>query len=225
MKIKALVPMKDLSERVSKKNYRPFGNHKPLFTHIVSTLLKCGKIQEIIINTDSEKIKNYCKCNFPSIQIIDRPENLTDGSIPMNEIIKHDLSLVDGEIFLQTHSTNPLVKSETFDKAINVFLNNFPKKDSLFSVNKYQTRLWDKNGKTINHNKNILLKTQDLEPLYEENSCIYIFERKSFLENNNRIGHKPIIFEMDKFESIDIDEEIDFYIAEKMYHFNLKNKR
>ena len=143
----------------------------------------------------------------------------------MNEIIKHDLSLVDGEFFLQTHSTNPLVKAETFDKAINDFFTNLPKKDSLFSVNKYQTRLWDKYGKAINHNKNILLKTQDLEPLYEENSCIYIFGRKSFLEKNNRIGDKPLIFEMDKFESVDIDEEIDFYIAEKMYQFNLKNKR
>ena len=49
----------------------------------------------------------------------------------------------------------------------------------------------------------------------KKNSCIYIFGRKSFLGENNRIGDKPLIFEMDKFESVDIDEEIDFYIAEK----------
>ena len=96
----------------------------------------------------------------------------------MNEIIKHDLSFGLRRIFSTNPFTNPLVKAETFDKAINDFFTNLPKKDSLFSVNKYQTRLWDKYGKAINHNKNILLKTQDLEPLYEEKFMYLHFWKK-----------------------------------------------
>ena len=201
------------------KNYRPFANGKPLFVHIINTLLVCENISEIYINTDSKIIIEYCKNSFPEIHLINRPEHLVNGDIPMNQIINYDLNNIDGQFFLQTHSTNPLVNAATFDKAVKLFLDNFPKHDSLFSVNKFQTRLWDKKGKAVNHDKDILLNTQDLDPLFEENSCIYIFEKESFFENKNRIGKNPLIFEIDKFESVDIDEEIDFITAEQMYQY------
>ena len=89
--------------------------------------------------------------------------------------------------------------------------------DSLFSVTKVRTRLWDSLARPINHNPAILLRTQDLPPVYEENSCIYIFTRNTLESRHNRIGERPLMFEIDPIEAWDIDEELDFHIAEILY--------
>ena len=222
MKINALVPMRHVSVRVPNKNFKPFGNGKPLFTHVLNSLQNSKFIQDIYINTDSDVVKEYCKKYHEKVILIDRPKNLIKDDISMNEKIKYDLSKIKGDFFIQTHSTNPLIKSTTIDKAIECFFSKFPENDSLFSCTKFQNRLWSFSGQPINHDKNILTRTQDLPPLYEENSCIYIFERKSFLSSNNRIGDNPYIFEIEKFEAQDIDEKFDFFIAEQI--FNYKNQ-
>ena len=83
-----------------------------------------------------------------------------------------------------------------------------------------QTRLYWKNGTAINHNPSELLRTQDLPPVYEENSNFYIFSKDSFNNcGNNRIGLTPQMFEIDKIEAVDIDNPHDFIIAENLYNF------
>ena len=93
-------------------------------------------------------------------------------------------------------------------------MSNFPAYDSLFSVTRLQTRLWDQLTRAINHNPNILLQTQDLPPVYEENSCIYIFTRQILVARRNRLGERPMMFEIPAREATDIDEELDFEMAE-----------
>jgi len=217
-KIKALLPMKGTSERVPNKNMRDF-NGKPLYHAIMDTLLKSKYIEKVVINTDSEIIAEDAKKNFgDSVIIVDRPKEIQGGDVSMNVIINYDLSKVDGEHFLQTHSTNPLLRVETLDKAIETYFENLDKYDSLFSVTRVQTRFYDKNANPINHNPNELLRTQDLEPLYEENSNFYIFSKESFKNaGNRRIGLKPHIFEVNKLEAVDIDEPEDFILAEILY--------
>jgi CMP-N-acetylneuraminic acid synthetase len=119
--------------------------------------------------------------------------------------------------YLQTHSTNPLITSATVEGAVSTFLSNYPTHDSLFSVTRYQTRLWDQLCRPINHNPNILLRTQDLPPLFEENSCLYIFAGDILRESRNRLGRRPYMFEMSPWEAIDIDLEINFRIAEVVF--------
>ncbi|NBD33148.1 MAG: acylneuraminate cytidylyltransferase family protein, partial [Cyanobacteria bacterium] len=92
-----------------------------------------------------------------------------------------------------------------------------PEHDSLFSVTKLQTRLYDEGGNAINHDPDVLLRTQDLPPVYEENSNLYLFSAKVLQERKNRIGKKPLLFEIERDEAWDIDEEIDFRIAEFLY--------
>lgn len=214
--ITALLPMKGNSERVPGKNLRLFGG-EPLFFHILKNLEKIEDIDKIIINTDSIKIKELAS-PFSKVIIHDRPTSICGGHIPMNIVIDYDLSHTGGKFFLQTHSTNPLLQSETIKKAIDFYFNNLNNYDSLFSVTKIQQRLYDKNFIPINHNPKILLNTQDLSPIYIENSCIYIFSKNSFKKNgNNRIGIKPYAFEINQQESYDIDTEDDFQIAENIY--------
>ena len=97
--------------------------------------------------------------------------------------------------------------------------------DSLFSVTPLQTRLFYENGTPINHDPSKLIKTQELPIIYEENSCIYIFSRESFFSNKNRIGKKPIMFPMERLESVDIDDMDDFVFAEHLMEKRLRDEQ
>ena len=217
-KIIALLPMKGHSERVPNKNMKLF-NGKPLYHAIMQALMNSKYIDKVVINTDSETIKKNVNENFRNkVIIVDRPQKLKGDFVSMNEIIAYDLSKIDGEYFLQTHSTNPLVRTQTIDRAIETFFENKEKYDSLFSVTRLQTRLYWQDGKPINHDPKELIRTQDLPIIYEENSNFYIFSKDSFKKaGNKRIGLRPYLFEVNKLEAIDIDEPEDFILAELLY--------
>lgn len=217
-KLVALMPMRHSSERVKGKNYRPFGDGRPLFQHMLDVLVTTEGIDKVVIDTDSPVVFEICQRDYPQVELLERPEHLRDGATPMNNVLLHDISQVESEFYLQTHSTNPLMTSETLKRAVDAFFTNFPVYDSLFSVTRLQTRLWDPLARAINHNPAILLRTQDLPPIYEENSCVYIFSKKILLERQNRIGYRPFMFEMNPFEALDIDEEINFRVADAIYH-------
>jgi CMP-N-acetylneuraminic acid synthetase len=214
-KIVAFVPMRHSSERVRGKNYRLFAN-KPLYYYIVESLLNCPQITQVCIDTDSPVIIEEVDKIFPRVKVLLRPEHLRDGAIPMNDVLLNSVSQVSSDFYIQTHSTNPLLRPETISKAIDLFLNR-PDHDSLFTVTRLQTRLYDANGNAMNHDPSILLRTQDLPPVFEENSNLYIFSEKVLKEKNNRIGYNPLLFEIDRDEAWDIDEEIDFRVAEFLY--------
>jgi CMP-N-acetylneuraminic acid synthetase len=215
MRIVAFVPMRHSSERVVGKNYRAFAG-QPLYQYIVKTLLNCPEVDQVCIDTDSPTILEEARQLFPSVTLLLRPEHLRAGTTPMNDVLLHSVSQVEADVYLQTHSTNPLLQSGTISKAINLLLGS-PDHDSLFGVTRLQTRLYDAAGEAMNHDPNLLLRTQDLPPIYEENSNLYLFRRDTFLKRQNRIGHKPILFEIDRLEAWDIDEEQDFQIAELLY--------
>ena len=124
-------------------------------------------------------------------------------------IIQDDIKDFKSDFYLQTHATNPLIKTTTIDKAIEFIINN-KKYDSLFAAKPIQKFVWNVKKQPINHDPYNLKNTQDLEPVFEENSNIYIFSEKSFQYKNSRIGRKPYMFVMDPQESSDIDKEIDF---------------
>lgn len=215
--IAAIIPMRHYSERVPGKNYRSFAG-LPLYHHIIRTLLDCGVIDRIVIDTDSPTIMQDAVAHFPDVEVLERPEHLREGSTPMNDVLLHTTSQVQADFYLQTHSTNPLLRAETLRAAVKRFLNAYPSFDSLFGVTRLQTRLWDGLARPVNHNPAILLRTQDLPAIYEENSNIYIFTRQTLKDRHNRIGERPMLYEIDRMEAWDIDEEVDFRISEALYH-------
>ncbi len=214
-KVVALVPMRHQSVRVPGKNYRPLAG-KPLYQHILLALLACPEIHEVVVDTDSEVVTAGIRESFPQVRVIERPEYLRADTIPMNEILMYDTAQAPADLYLQTHSTNPLLRSATISRAVQALQENYPAYDTLFSVTRLQTRLWDGLARPINHNPAILLRTQDLPPVYEENSCIYLFSRQTLELRRNRIGERPYLFEIEREEAQDIDEEIDFTIADLM---------
>lgn len=214
-RIIALIPMRHHSVRVPEKNFRRLGG-RPLYAYILETLLACPTIDRIVVDTDSPTIRAGLAEGFPRIEVIDRPEDLRADDLSVNRILAHDVTVCPGPFYLQTHSTNPLLRPETIEGAIEAFFASRPAHDALFSVTRWQKRLWDGNGRPINHDPATLLPTQDLPPIYEENSCLYLFERDVFLATGNRLGRSPRLFEIEAEEAWDIDTERDFAIAEAM---------
>jgi len=212
-KIVALIPMRHDSVRVPGKNYRVMAG-KPLYQHIIETLLSCPEIDQVVVDTDSPLILEGLQKDFPQVTCLIRPEHLRAYTIPTNEVLMHDTTQVPADLYLQTHSTNPLLKAATISRAIQSLLKEYPAYDSLFGVTRLQTRLWDQLGRAVNHNPAVLLRTQDLPPIFEENSCIYLFTRETLVQKRNRLGDRPMLFEIDRAEAWDIDEEIDFTIAD-----------
>jgi CMP-N-acetylneuraminic acid synthetase len=211
-RIVALVPMRHHSQRVPGKNYRPLAG-KPLFHHIIDALLLCAEIAEVVVDTDSEPVIDGLRQYFPMVRILPRPEHLCADDVSMNEVLAYDTSQVEADFYLQTHTTNPLLRPQTISAAIQKFLAIYPTYDSMFTVTRIQTRLWDQLGRAINHNPAVLLQTQDLPPVYEENSCLYLFTRQNLLARRNRLSERPMMFEIPSAEAWDIDEELDFAIV------------
>lgn len=218
-KIVALVPIRHHSQRVPGKNYRQLGE-KPLYAHIIGTLLAVPEIDQVVVNTDSPVVIEGLQNNFPTVYVIERPKNLCADDVPMNEVLAYDVIHVEADFYLQTHSTNPLLQSATISDAIQAFIKHYPAYDSLFGVTRLQTRLWDQLGRPVNHNPSVLLQTQDLPPIYEENSCIYLFPGENLEKRRNRLGERPMMYEIDAAEAWDIDEELDFDIVDFLMRRN-----
>lgn len=212
-KIVALVPMRHHSQRVPGKNYRLLAG-KPLYQHILNTLLACAEISQVVVDTDSAEILQGLRQDYPQVTALERPQHLRADHIPMNEVLLHDTAQIPADFYLQTHSTNPLLRAQTISAAIQTLLANYPAYDSLFGVTRVQVRLWDALARPINHNPAILLQTQDLPPVYAENSCMYLFTRQTLETRRNRLGDRPYMFEIDRAEAWDIDDELDFLIAD-----------
>ena len=209
--------MRHFSERVPGKNYRNFAN-EPLYRRILSTLLACPEINTVMIDTDSDVIMEDASKHFPSVLLYRRPPHLRDEFISMNDVLLNSVSQIEADLYLQTHSTNPLLRPETISGAIHAFSDRITEFDSLFTVTRLQTRLWTQSGKPVNHDPEELRRTQDLEPVYEENSCMYLFDKSTLAECGSRIGKRPMLYEIPKLEAHDIDDEQDFQIAEALFN-------
>lgn len=214
----ALLPMKAHSARVSGKNFRNFAG-KPLFRWILDTLLSVEEIEKVVINTDAREIlAQNGLVDSDRVMIRDRKPEICGDFVSMNLVLADDVAAVDSTAYLMTHTTNPLLGAESIRGALKTYHAGVETGscDSLFTVNKFQTRFYREDVSAVNHDPNNLIRTQDLEPWFEENSNLYLFNRTSFAATKARIGRKPAMFETPRRESADIDDQEGWDIAEIM---------
>jgi CMP-N-acetylneuraminic acid synthetase len=216
MRIAAIVPMRHTSERVPGKNYRPLGG-RPLFHHIIQTLRECPSIDQVVIDTDSPLVTESARTAFSDVIVIDRPPEIRGGDVPMTTVLAHDITQVPADLYLQTHTTNPLLRATTIENAIEAFVGQRAEYDSLFTVTALQTRLWTQAGNPLNHDPSVLLRTQDLPPVMEENSCLYLFAGELLARTGMRIGERPLLYPVPAHEAWDIDDELDWLVVEALY--------
>ncbi len=224
MKVVALMPMKANSERVRGKNFRDFGG-KPLFRWMLDTLKSVSAIDAVVINTDAREIlAANGLIGDERVIIRNRKAEICGDFVSMNAIIDNDIQNIDADIYLMTHTTNPLLSKKSVEAAISQFKTALKsgKADSLFTVNKVQERFYDADVNALNHDPNNLVRTQDLAPWYLENSNLYLFTKESFTRTKARIGKNPIMLETAPFESTDIDTPDDWDLAEVMVEYYRK---
>ncbi len=206
------IPIKEVSQRVSGKNFRTIDG-VPLYKN---TLYKLKKYN-VFVDTDSQEIINECSLdkNLNHVTAYQRSEKLIGHEISVCDLIKDfltKLNIVKEEI-CQLHVTSPFLTEKTIDDAMSMMADGY---DSIVSCNKYQNRLWRKEGYgfcPINHNPMKLEQTQDLPVYYEENSLFYIFKSDNFLRTNCRIGINPYFYVCNFPENVDIDTEDDWNIC------------
>lgn len=211
MQITALVPLKLTSERVPGKNLRPLCG-KPLLFYTLDALHRAERVERVVVDADSEALADEVRRWHPSTVILRRPPHLMGGHVQGNQLIAWELTQLDGEHFGQFHVTSPFLTPETIDSAIEAFSTS--PNDSLFTVTRHHFWLFREDGTPVNSDTRKLVRSQDLEPLFEDNNAAHLFSRSSFARTGSRIGRTPRMFEIPKVEAIDIDWPEDFELAE-----------
>lgn len=207
--MKIFIPIKKESQRVPNKNFRPF-NGLPLYQYVIT---KLSKEFEVHIDTDSNEILEWCQ-TITNVFGYKRKEKNVGHTNPVTDLIYDfiiDNNIINEKI-CQLHITSPLLEIDTIIGALNCGYDNVIGCDIIYN------RFWEnKNGKMIplNHNPNELKQTQDLDPLYLENSSFYIFNSDEFLKTKNRIGNDPHFYEVNYPQNLDIDTEDDWDLIKK----------
>lgn len=220
-KVTALLPMKAHSARVKSKNFRPIAG-KPLFRWILDTLCSTDEIDSVVINTDARALladNGLDSGDYDGKVVIrDRKPDICGDFVSMNLVLLDDIENTQSDYYFMTHTTNPLLSAATISKILSAFLEaeRSDDADSLFAVNRHQTRFYAPDGSPINHDPANLIRTQDLPPYLEENSVGYVFTKDSFSRTEARIGARPVLFETPPLESVDIDEVSDWFVAESL---------
>lgn len=210
--ITAIVPLKRNSERIPGKNFVVL-NGRPLYRHVLETLHGVEAISSILVDTDCVDALGDLR-EMEKVVLLEREMHLHGDSVVMNELLVPVLAGRAEEHFLQTHVTNPLLQAATVKKCIERYFAHLDSHDSLFTVEEVKKRVYDAMGKPINHDLSKMEMTQDLPPIYLENSNLFLFSKSSFYGNgNNRIGKKPLLYPMGALEGLDIDVPADLEMA------------
>lgn len=214
MRIVAIMPIKLLNERCTGKNTKMLGP-KPLLHYELDNLKNTGLCDSINVFCSSEEIVPFLP---EGITFVKRPEYLDLPTSNFTQIFTRFMEQVEADIYVYAHATAPFISVETMCKCIEAVKSG--EYDSAFCAVKLQDYLWQE-GEPLNFDATNLPRTQDLKPIYQETSGVYVFTKKVFEKYHRRIGKKPYIREVTFKEAVDIDHPEDFQLAEVLLNINL----
>ena len=210
-KLVALVPVRAGSQRVKNKNIRDFAESN-LLTIKIETLKKVLPNQNIIVNSDCEKMLKIAK--DLGVSTVKREGYYASSECNNSEFFKHMAEVTDCDYIMYSPVTSPLVSKETYVSCISKFLNS--NIDNLVTVSEVKHHLW-LNGKPLNYDPKNSPNSQDLPDIYSLNYGICLTSRENMLKYRNVVTEKPFFHLLNEIESIDIDTEFDFMVAEIVY--------
>lgn len=213
----AFLPARGGSKSIPLKNIRPFCG-KPLIYWSLRALQETGEIDEIYVATDSEKIaETVSGFRFSKVRIFERSsENARDHSTTesvMTEFIKSK-QLRDEDIFILVQATMPLVRAEDISGGLR--LRRETGSESILSCARVKLFIWDDHGNPVNYDFRNRPRRQDFEGNLMENGSFYINTAGDIMRTGNRLSGKISVYEMEPYTSIDIDDEDDWIVAEKL---------
>lgn len=214
MRTAIIIPIKTNNRRLPGKNTKLLKG-KPLYEYLFSTVSELRDVDSIYVDSSDDAILNVARrWKFKTIK---RPEQYNEDHVAGDDLIKRVIGDLDYEIIGQLFVTSPFVKSRTITSLINTLKDDIAL-DSVFGAIAHYNRFWFKNN-PINHDTKKLLRTQDLEPVWEE-SDVYFFKKDAFARYGTRVCGNTKMVEMSKIESVDIDTEEDFQYAEYLMNSN-----
>lgn len=219
-KILAFIPARGGSKGIPGKNIKLF-NGKPLIEWSIKSALKSKLIDKVVVSSDSLKIINICK--KLGVEVILRPKNISGDKATTESAINHCIRYFENDYktIVLLPPTSPLRKKNDIDNAIKFFYLN--KLDSCFSGSKLTDFLiWNydkinKKYKSINYDYKNRKNRQNRKLSFVENGSIYIFKSSLIIKKNNRIGGKFNIFNMDFWQSFELDEKDDWKLLETLH--------
>ena len=206
-------------------------NNKHLIEYTIDIAKKIKFIDQIVISTDSNRIKKIAEKNKINV-FFKRPKYLSTDKSSKIPVIKH--ALINSEKYFNTQfdyildldPTSPLRKLSDINTAFKKFLRS--KSDILFSVCEARKNPYFNMVEKSNNEINIVKKhsnynrRQDAPDVYEMNASIYLWKRKYLLSTNKLISNNSEIYVMPKERSIDIDEKFDLEIVKLIMKKNEK---
>lgn len=214
MKIVAIMPIKLNNERCPGKNTRMLGK-KPLLQYELDSLLQTGMLDSVNVFCSSEDVVPFLP---EGVNFVKRSEELDLPTSNFTQIFTAFMNECDSDIYVYAHATAPFITVETMKECIEAVKSG--KYDSAFCAVKLQDYLW-KNGEPLNFDATNVPRTQDLEPIYQETSGVYVFTKEVFEKHHRRIGMNPFIKEVSFKESVDIDNPEDFDLAEALVNIEI----
>jgi len=223
-KVLAIIPARGGSKRLPRKNILPLAG-KPLIAWTIEAAINSQVFEQVIVNTDDAEIAEISESFGATIPFI-RPATLASDTASSIDVIKHTLLWYQEKgiyftdvVLLQP--TSPLRNSEDIIIAINSY--NQKKASTVLSVCEvdHPTQWCNSLDNSLSMNGFIKEKTgksrsQDFDKEYRLNGAIYIWDVSKFLAQNSTVIEPSFATIMPRSRSIDIDEEIDFKIAEAL---------
>lgn len=216
MKTVGFVPIKLNNERLPGKNTKLFTGGKPLISYILDTMLAVTEMDEIYVYCSDEAIQNYLP---DGIRFLKRDPYFDLSTTSFNEVLISFAELVEADIYVLSHATAPYITSESVSLGVQKVKHEGY--DSALSVLKMQEFLW-KDGHPFNYDVHSIPRTQDLEPYFTETCGLYVYTKELILKKKRRIGDNPYLIEVSKIEACDINEPIDFMIADAIQQIRSK---
>jgi len=210
MRTACFIPIKSNSERVPGKNFRVL-NGKKLYEYIIEHVLEASCFDDIFVDTNSEEIVEYIEPK--GIKIIERLPELAENTANGNDLLCYHFDMYPlYDYYFQLFATAPYLQPESIRKCAEGLLMS-EEMDSCFTAMKNHGFYW-LNGIPANYRPGILPRSQDMMPMIEETTGMYGISRQSLKKYRSRIGRKPFIYYVNKFEAVDINTEEDLIIAE-----------
>ncbi len=214
----AIIPARGGSKRLPRKNILDL-NGKPLIAYSIEVGLKSKYIDKVVVSSDDDEILDVSKKY--GAQLIKRPEVLASDTATTFDALKHTIDNIEKyDYIVLLQPTSPLRDEKHIDEAIELLESK--EADAIVSVCEVDhSPLWsntlpkDENMRGFLRDEVKNKRSQDLDKYFRLNGAIYIcrtdklLEEKSFFLKDNIFAYK-----MDRKSSIDIDEEIDFKLAE-----------
>lgn len=211
MKVVAFVPLKLNNERLPGKNLKRLNDGTPLLSCILETLLRVEGLDEIYVYCSDSAVKEFLP---PGVSYLSRSQNLDRSDTKINEVLQSFACDIPADVYVLAHATAPFVRAASINNGIEKVISGT--NDCALTVLKQQEFMWQ-HGRPVNYRLDAVPRTQDLEPVFIETTGLYIYTRKLIMERNVRIGDRPFLIEISKIESVDINESIDFEIADAIY--------